>query len=189
VVFWCIVAMLGVHYLWQKRKKFKVILFIVALLAVIEPINFMYNYFVVNRDYAAREMDHAFVASLETARNNLKDNETLYISRSIFCPYRIQENFKPFAYSTILFALRISPQEYIKYGRIHPERVRLWKKINARKGLLLISNKVTVNKDGKVIWVNNPEPLPAGSVLIKTFKPDTTRLFCLFRIKPIKRIP
>ena len=122
---------------------------IVIILIIFEPVNYMYKYFILNRDYAASEMDKNLVSILETTQKNRRPHEILYISGSVFCPNRIDSNFKPFAYVSILFFLRIPPEQYLA-GKIP---VKLLERIPDKKlhdGLLLTSNKVTVYQNDQV---------------------------------------
>ncbi len=182
-VFWCLVALYGAEYLIQRRKKFKVILLIISVAAVLETAIYMHGYFFRNRDYAASEMGKAFVDSLEYAHGVSKQNEKLYISPSVFSPYKIKKGFKPYSYSPILFCLRIPPEEYIVNQGIPKARAELWNGAPVKKCLLLLADPVIIYRNGRLEKIKNPERIPPGAKLLGTFKTSSGNALYLIRVE------
>lgn len=182
-IFLCLVALYGAEYLIRHGSKFKILIIIIAAAAVLEPVIYMHGYFVRNREYAASEMGLELVNSLEFVHKVAKPREKLYISRSVFCPYRIDDNFKPYSYSLILFFLQVPPREYIKNHSIPSDRVELWKGNPVKNGLILISDLVTIYRNGKLEKIKNPERIPANAKLLGTFKTASGNTLYLIRVE------
>jgi hypothetical protein len=168
-----------------KNKKIKLLLGIVALIVLLEIVIYFNFYFGKYRPYSR----NAFGANInETFRFIAKEvtqNETIYISNSIFLPGRVNQNFKPFWYTNILFVNKINPELYQQTGKIPAELVSYYNGDIKRDGILIRSKMIIVrHRDTEIIGLN-PEKIPPQSKLLRSIDAQGRKIQ-IYRVRALK---
>ncbi len=167
--FFCILAALGLKTALsmsrKRRVKFKWRL-LVALLFSMEIGAYLWNYFGGYAEKARAAFNAPLVETIEAAFRERKENETIYVSSSLF-HHPVDEDFKPVWYSHFLFFGKIDPARYQSEG-IPPEIVSHYNpKVMPPSGLLLrMNSKIVFDRNYNSMVVLNDEPLPDGTVLL-----------------------
>ena len=97
---------------------------------------------------------------------------------------RVDESFKPFYYVHLLYFGDILPEDYQRAGmpggvfRLHGPKDRI-----SAPALLLRRTMVRIFHEGKIIWIKNMRPLPAGAELLLKLPSDGPGESEIYRIK------
>lgn len=182
-IFWCITAVVGLKYAWEKRKKIKPLLWVVALIGIFEISTYFHFYFTQYPKNSRTAFGANLNDALLFAAENIKDDETIYISSTAFLTDRVNKQFKPFWYANILFMNQVKPELYQKKQEIPSSQVSPYEGSIARNGILITSDmKVFFNKERKIVGlIPNNEKIPTGSEILCSFK-DQGRNLMVYRV-------
>lgn len=166
-IFWSLTAVLGVSYIWKRRKvkTFKIMLYSFMVFSIYETTSYFVNYFGKYVENSRSDFLAPYVEVFEYSFKNLKPGETLYVSASVFLQ-RINVEFKPVWYSSLLFFGKVSPAEYQKAGIPGDYICAYQGRVNGG-GILLRKNIINLRDEtGRPVSVENSEVIPENSVLI-----------------------
>jgi hypothetical protein len=201
--FFAIITLIGTNYIYYKipptllsyniKKKIKyslkqksllLLLLSILIMAFIELSLYFIDYFKEDGYSARSRLPYSapMVESFEIAFNHLTNNETLYISSSI----QPNSNFKPSAYSQILFFGNISPAVYQKEG-IPKERIIQYNGHISKPGILIRSNYIVgIDRKKGFFMQENREPIPEKHKLIAsvTFSKKVGIIYEIYKVEP-----
>ncbi|OGV43378.1 MAG: hypothetical protein A2X48_16205 [Lentisphaerae bacterium GWF2_49_21] len=169
-VVWPIIFIAGMAYIFRRRseKIFKVGFYSLLIFFIFEAGLYMSNYFGRYVEKSRLEFTAPIVEALEFSFKNMKSGETLYISESAI-PQKINTEFKPFWYSSLLFFGKVPPSVYQEQG-IPREYICLYQGQSLGKGILIRSNIVSFKDEGGIVRsVQNNEQIPENGTLIRQF--------------------
>ncbi|MFZ2654400.1 MAG: glycosyltransferase family 39 protein [Victivallales bacterium] len=167
VPFLCIAALIGMKYIYARRKRFGILLAVILAIAAYEIPSYMTRYFGAYQVDSRSSFNATQVEAVGRALKFLGGNETLYISRFIFFPEEIQPQFKPEFYTNILFLAKIDPLLYQR-GGLPPEKVRLYEGNFDRPGVLLtLDSLYLMDENGNVRITKDFEKRPGNLNLIE----------------------
>jgi 4-amino-4-deoxy-L-arabinose transferase-like glycosyltransferase len=169
VIFWLLLAAVGAQWLWQKKVIWQKLLLVVLCAGTIEISLYVHSYFGQRyQDFCRPYFQGELAEALKYCFQLLGKDERLYISTSAFSPHKsiIDAKLKPFLYAYVLFYGKIDPRQFQQAGL--PESIRLYDPDEQlQPGLVLRCNFFYLpNNDPQ--WVPNAEPVPDGTVLLKT---------------------
>ncbi len=181
-------TMIGFKYFWRSnRKSLRIILAVILFFGTAEVCRYFKDYFGSYPERSKFDFNSPLTDSLKLSFMNLKPEEILYVSKSIF-PYDPEnplpdDSFKPNYYIYFLLYGRFDPNYYQRTGTFPPERLIPYKGKTANPGLLLVSNMVPAkNADGKVSLIRNPEPIPDNAELLGEVAVNKSWRLSVFRI-------
>ncbi len=186
-IFWLLLSALGARLLWERRKKFMVLIIITLILAVYEVPAYMCDYF--NRYFKASRAVFSApqMEALQKALEHLGKGETLYVSRYIFFPEIIKEDFASPFHTGFIFFAGITPAEYFKAGGIPRDSICLYDgKINREGILLRLDGLLLPDESGKIFLRHDYDPsegIPQGAVLIDKIPTPSGICFEIYKVK------
>jgi len=172
VIFWLLLAMLGVQWLWQHRGPWRKLLLFAACAGALEIALYMHDYFGAYQNRDPQALQTELTDALEYCFAHLDTNQVLYISASAYTPYGavVNTELKPYLYAHVLFFGRIDPRIYQRTG-FPTYNVRLYDGHAPEPGLLLRSNNYYLKPpNGGAGYLEVPEklPMPPNAKLIKS---------------------
>lgn len=167
-IFWCLVAVIGINFSWQHRKKVLPFIVAISLFAVYEIFSYYSFYFQQYPSLSRKAFGANLNEALTWTAENVKKNETVYVSSTIFYTDRVTREFKPFWYANILFIFKINPETYQKMQQIPQEIIAPYNGTINNPGFLIISDKkVVFDQNGKApALAPNSEKIPENAELI-----------------------
>jgi 4-amino-4-deoxy-L-arabinose transferase-like glycosyltransferase len=183
-IYWALVAALGAKYIIGK-KKYRLAVFIpVIILAGYEIPTYYYNYFSKYKESSRWIFSANVVEAIDDALRQRKPGETLYISKYIFFPEKMQPGFKPEFYTNILFLAKVKPEIYIERKEIPPEDVCLYDGNIKKTGIFLrLDALLLTDKENKIVPVRDYEKIPEKAVLIKRIPTPSGINFEIYRVE------
>ncbi|HOK03787.1 MAG TPA: glycosyltransferase family 39 protein [Victivallales bacterium] len=182
-----LISAMGLKFLYLKMKKYKwfeIMLLSVIVFSGIEIFYYLKDYFGGYVERSRGAFNAPLVEIIESAFYERKENETIYISSSLF-HHPVDKNFKPVWYSHFLFLGKIEPAIYQHYG-IPPEIVSHYSSKQIPQSGLLLRMNTTILFDSefktKIVVFNN-EKMPESVLLLKKIPliKDSNRFFELYR--------
>ena len=175
--FWLLTSLIGADFMIRKGRKFinarkiltvpVMLMLVFVSLCVSEVVSYFQDYFAPD-GYGRRSM-FAFNAPLasifEYCAGNLKENETLYLSRHLFAS-GAGSKFKPYTDAGIRFFLKIPPDVYQREG-MPRWKIRFYNGGVKRPGILVSPNFKVVTLNGHPRLVVFREKLPVSAKLEK----------------------
>jgi len=172
VIFWLLLAMLGVQWLWQRRGPWRKLLLFTACAGALEIALYMHDYFGAYQTRDPQALQTELTDALEYCFAHLDTNQVLYISASTYTPYGavISTDLKPQMYADVLFFGKIDPRIYQRTG-FPTYNVRLYDGHVPEPGLLLRSSNYYFklpNGGAGFLGVPDEMPIPPNAKLIKS---------------------
>jgi hypothetical protein len=172
VVFWLLLAMVGVQWLWRHRGPWRELLLVAACAGILEIALYMHDYFGAYQTRDPQALQTELTDALEYCFAHLDTNQVLYISASTYTPYGavINTELKPLLYAHVLFLGRIDPRIYQQTG-FPTYNVRLYDGRVTEPGLLLRSKSYYIKPpNGGAGFLEAPDtmPIPPSAKLIKS---------------------
>jgi len=163
VIFWLLLAMLGIQWLWLRRGSWRVVLLLVACAGGFEIAGYLHDYFGAYQTRDPQAFQTELTEALEYCFTHLEANQVLYLSASTFNPYgaTVDSQLKPRFYASVLFFGNIDPRLYQQRG-LPTDTVRLYDGHPSTPGLLLRSNNYYFIEPGDLLRVV-PDPVPIPS--------------------------
>jgi hypothetical protein len=178
---WCLLAVVGLSFLWSVGPWVRRGLAVFGIFALVEVGEYLADYFGPYAQRSRPAFDAYLTESLEHACDQLRSDETLYISQSMFSR-SVDEDFRPIFYAHVLFFCKIPPAIYQERG-LPPERVQRYAGRADGSGLLLRSKFLFAQvSPTESVAVPNPEPVPEGARLIREL-PERENVFQLLRFE------
>lgn len=186
-IFWGLTAVIGAHFLWQRRGTGRNVLLIACCVGIVEVGLYLRDFFGPFQERYRVGLYTGYTEALEDCFRVIGKDETVYISGA---PSALS---KP-GYVYILFFGKIDPRVYQQQG-IPKERVRLYDGTIPRPGILLRASmrrgQLTYNFNlpgaatapQPVVLETNPEPIPPHAELLQTVPVGNLFQYEVYRVK------
>lgn len=182
-IFWLVTSVIGTGYMVTRKKKFRIVIATALLLMLYEMSAYMINYFCKYKTLCRQMFNAGIVEVIEYALANLDKAQTLYISKFVFFPEILQNDFKPEFYANMLFLTKLAPETYQKYG-IPPEKAAVYDGKDRRAGLLIRLDSIPIlNRQGNLELLKDYEKVPEDAKLVKTFPTPSGINFQVYKLK------
>lgn len=181
--FWCILAVAGFFFIWRRKSKFRVVAIAILCFSAMEISLYFVNYFGRYAVESRGAFFAPFVETVEYCYENLSENETLYVSNSVF-HHPVDREFKPVWYIYFLFCGKLDPATYQKKGIPESTVMPYEDRIKSSGMLIRMNSRITVDSSGSPIAVPNTESVPEGAKLMHKIPlcEGSDRFFEVYRV-------
>lgn len=179
---WCMLSLVGFYFIWRCRPKFRIALIAVLCFSAIEISLYFVNYFGKYAVDSRGAFYASFVETVEYGFKNLAENETLYVSDSMFFE-PVDRSFKPYWYVYFLFYGKVPPETYQKKGI--PDYIRAYDGKISNPGIFIrMNSRMSADSSGNPVAILNSEPVPENSKLIHKIplSAGSGRFFEIYRV-------
>lgn len=182
VPFLCIVTVIGMKYLWFRRKKLGILFAVMFFIASYEIPSYMSRYFGRYQYECRASFSANHVEAIQKALKLLGKNETLYISKYTFFPEEMKPQFKPEFYTNILFLTKLEPDIYQKHG-IPKDMVCLYEEKFDRPGIFLtLDSLYLMDEKNNAVIKRNFEKREGNLKLIERISTPSGINFEIYRV-------